>query len=189
MCTQSGKPTFSGQYSVELGVQYALASQSVINDKHLPLFSSSGSLFASLFIFPLSSHIKNTIFWDKKHKIWIFIGFNDCAVGRVGTMICFHRCVTRFRLRRDLAGCEGTGGGVGGVMYCLAPLQDTLCPGLRRFTLDTYRLRRPCQRAALMDPSAVKQIILENHSRNLNLTLFSTSPPAPISFSSKKAFQ
>lgn len=111
VCTQSGKPTFSGQYSVELGVQYALASQSVINDKHLPLFSSSGSLFASLFIFSPSTHIKNTIFWEKKHKFWIFIGFNDCAVGRVGTMICFHRCVTRFRIRRDLAGCEGTGGG------------------------------------------------------------------------------
>lgn len=109
VCTQSGKPTFSGQYSVELGVQYALASQSVVNDKHLPLFSSSGSLFASLFIFSLSSDIKNTIFWEKKHKFWILIGFNDCAVGRVGTMICFHRCVTRFRIRR--LGGDGWGWG------------------------------------------------------------------------------
>lgn len=94
--------------------------------------------------FSISGHIKNTILGGKKKKQILNLSFNNCTVGQVETMICFQCCLTRYPVRRGLAGWGERLDGGGYVLLSPSPGRFlSFQQGLRRsgLTLDMQRLR------------------------------------------------
>lgn len=121
--------------------------------------------------FPSPVTLKLPLLGGKKQIL--DLSFDNCTMGQVETMICFHCCLTRYPVRRGLVGREGNGWG----LRIAEPLFRTLS-GLTTGTemqgphsghLEA-KMSLPVHR--LNGTVSSEADFVENHSGKMNLTLF-----------------